>query len=137
MEGEEAHGGASGRDGRRSARPFLSGGADLILTSMCEWQERERKPGNRRETSALEVEALRLRGKTCAEAVRSIGVSEVTYRRWRAEFGGLIFDLAITERETHIEPNGVPDDRRGELVAGKRDRHPPSYPPTRYALPLP
>jgi hypothetical protein len=23
----------------------------------------------------------------------------------------------------------VSDDRRGELVAGKRDRHPPSYPP--------
>ena len=40
-----------------------------------------------------EVETLRLRGKTCAEAVRSIGVSEVTYRRWRAEFGGLIRTL--------------------------------------------
>lgn len=40
-----------------------------------------------------QVEALRLRGKTCAEAVRSIGVSEVTYRRWRAEFGGLIRTL--------------------------------------------
>ena len=39
------------------------------------------------------VEALRLRGKTCAEAARSIGVSEVTYRRWRAEFGGLIRTL--------------------------------------------
>jgi len=37
-----------------------------------------------------QVEALRLSGKTCAEPVRSIGVSEVTYRRWRAEFGGLI-----------------------------------------------
>ena len=40
-----------------------------------------------------QVEALRLMGKTCAEAVRSIGVSEVTYRRWRAEFGGLIRTL--------------------------------------------
>ena len=84
-----------------------------------------------------QVEALRLRGKTCAEAVRSIGVSEVTYRRWRAEFGGLIFDLAIAERETHIEPNGVPDDRGRKLVAGKRDRHPPFYPANRDALPLP
>jgi hypothetical protein len=28
-----------------------------------------------------------------AEAVQSIGVSEVTYRRWRAEFGGLIRTL--------------------------------------------
>ena len=40
-----------------------------------------------------QIEALRLRGKTCAEAVRTIGISEVTYRRWRAEFGGLIRTL--------------------------------------------
>src|SRR6476660_2647617 len=40
-----------------------------------------------------QVEALWLKGKTCAEAVRSIGVSEVTYRRWRAEFGGLMRTL--------------------------------------------
>jgi len=30
--------------------------------------------------------------------------------------------VAIAERETHIEPNGVPDDRGRKLVAGKRDR---------------
>ena len=30
-----------------------------------------------------------------------------------------IFDVAIAEREADIEPNGVPDDRRRELVAGK------------------
>jgi putative transposase len=39
------------------------------------------------------VEALRAGGKTCAEAVRLVGVSEVTYRRWRGEFGGLIRTL--------------------------------------------
>ena len=48
-----------------------------------------------------------------------------------------IFDVAIAERETHIEPNGVPDDRGRKLVAGKRDRHPPSYSANRDALPLP
>jgi hypothetical protein len=48
-----------------------------------------------------------------------------------------IFDVAIAERETHIEPNGVPDDRGRKLVAGKRDRHPPSYPANRDAPPLP
>ena len=47
-------------------------------------------------TKLRQVEALRLKGKTCAEAVRSIGVSEVTYRRWRAEFGGLIRTLGPT-----------------------------------------
>ena len=30
-----------------------------------------------------------------------------------------IFDVAIAEREAHIKPNGVPDDRGGKLVAGK------------------
>jgi hypothetical protein len=31
----------------------------------------------------------------------------------------------------------VPDDRGRKLVAGKRDRHPPSYSANRDALPLP
>ena len=48
-----------------------------------------------------------------------------------------ILDVAIAERETHIQPNGVPDDRRRKLVAGKRDRRPPSYPSNGCALPLP
>ena len=38
-----------------------------------------------------------------------------------------IFDVSIAERETHIKPNGVPDDSGRKLVAGKRDSHPPSY----------
>jgi hypothetical protein len=44
-----------------------------------------------------------------------------------------MFD-AIAERETHIQPTGVPDDRRRELMAGKRGRHAPSYPTTGCAL---
>jgi hypothetical protein len=43
--------------------------------------------------------------------------------------------VAIAERETHIEPNGVPDDRGRKLVAGKRDRHILQANPD--ALPLP
>jgi hypothetical protein len=39
-----------------------------------------------------------------------------------------IFDVAIAERETHIQPNGVPDNLRGKLVAGKGDGHAPSHP---------
>jgi hypothetical protein len=48
--------------------------------------------------------------------------------------GKQIFDVAIAERETEIEPNGVPDDCG--LTAGKRDGHAPSYPTTGYALPF-
>jgi hypothetical protein len=32
-----------------------------------------------------------------------------------------IFDVAITESEPDMEPNGVPDDRRREMVARERD----------------
>ena len=45
-----------------------------------------------------------------------------------------VFDVAIAERETQIEPNSVPDNRRRKLVAGKRDPHAPSYPPNGSAL---
>jgi hypothetical protein len=48
-----------------------------------------------------------------------------------------IFDVAVAEGETHVKPNCVPDDHRRKLVAGKRNRHPPSYPANREALPLP
>ena len=47
-----------------------------------------------------------------------------------------ILDVAITERETHIKPNGVPDSCGRKVVASKRDRHAPSYPPTGWALPF-
>src|ERR1700722_638887 len=52
----------------------------------------------------------------------------------QSAFGEQILDVAISERETQIEPNGVPDDRGRELVADKPDRHPPSYPATGCAL---
>lgn len=32
---------------------------------------------------------LNAQGKAMAEAIRSIGVTEVTYYRWRSEYGGL------------------------------------------------
>jgi putative transposase len=36
-----------------------------------------------------QVEVLISQGQTMADAIRQIGVSEVTYYRWRQEFGGL------------------------------------------------
>ena len=36
-----------------------------------------------------QVEVLTGQGKSVAEAVRAIGVTEVTYYRWRSEYGGL------------------------------------------------
>src|ERR1700745_462548 len=36
-----------------------------------------------------QVDVLTSQGQSAAEAIRSIGVSEVTYYRWRQEYGGL------------------------------------------------
>ena len=36
-----------------------------------------------------QVDVLTSQGKPVADAVRAIGVTEVTYYRWRQEFGGL------------------------------------------------
>jgi putative transposase len=44
------------------------------------------------------------RGQSVAEAIRSIGVSEVTYYRWRQEFGGLPFGCALFGYPRHSEP---------------------------------
>ena len=39
-----------------------------------------------------QVEVVTWQGQSVSEAIRSIGVSEVTYYRWRQEFGGLKSD---------------------------------------------
>ena len=48
-------------------------------------------------------EVLIGQGKTVAEAVRSIGVTEPTYYRWRAEFGGLKLDQVKRLKELERE----------------------------------
>jgi transposase-like protein len=40
-------------------------------------------------TKLRQVDVLSSQGRSVAEAVRSIGVTEVTYYRWRSEYGGL------------------------------------------------
>ena len=42
-------------------------------------------------------------GKTVAEAIRSIGVTEVTYYRWRQEFGGLKSDQVKRLKDLETE----------------------------------
>ena len=39
-----------------------------------------------------QVDVLVGQGRSVADAVRSIGVTEVTYYRWRQEYGGLKTD---------------------------------------------
>ena len=50
-----------------------------------------------------QVEVLNSQGKTVAEAVRAIWVTEVTYYRWRKEYGGLKGDQVKRLKELEAE----------------------------------
>ena len=50
-----------------------------------------------------QVDVLLAQGQSVADAVRAIGVSEVTYYRWRQEFGGLKVDQIKRLKELEAE----------------------------------
>ena len=50
-----------------------------------------------------QVEVLTTQGQTVAEAIRSIGVTEVTYYRWRQEYGGLMGDQVKRLKDLEAE----------------------------------
>lgn len=50
-----------------------------------------------------QTEVLVGQGKTVTDAVRAIGVTEPTYYRWRAEFGGLKLDQVKRLKELERE----------------------------------
>jgi putative transposase len=50
-----------------------------------------------------QVDVLTSQGQSVADAIRSIGVSEVTYYRWRQEFGGLKSDRVKRLKDLETE----------------------------------
>jgi ACT domain-containing protein len=50
-----------------------------------------------------QVDVLTSRRRSVAEAVRTIGVTEVTYYRWRQEYGGLKSDQVKRLKELETE----------------------------------
>ena len=50
-----------------------------------------------------QVDVLMAQGRPVAEAIRSIGVTEVTYYRWRSEYGGLKGDQVKRLKELETE----------------------------------
>jgi transposase-like protein len=50
-----------------------------------------------------QVDVLMAQGKPVADAVRAIGVTEVTYYRWRNEYGGLKGDQVKRLKELESE----------------------------------
>lgn len=54
-------------------------------------------------TKLRQVDVLVSQGQSVVDAVRSIGVTEVTYYRWRQEYGGLKSDQVRRMKELEIE----------------------------------
>ena len=54
-------------------------------------------------TKLRQVDVLTRQGNTVAAAVRTIGVTEFTYYRWRKEYGGLKTDQARRMKELETE----------------------------------
>ena len=50
-----------------------------------------------------QVDVVASQGRPVAEAIRSIGVTEVTYYRWRQEYGGLKGDQVKRLKELETE----------------------------------
>ena len=52
-----------------------------------------------------QVDVLVSQGQSMADAIRPIGVTEVTYYRWRQEFGGLKIDQVKRLKDLETENN--------------------------------
>jgi transposase-like protein len=52
-----------------------------------------------------QVDVLASQGASMADAIRQIGVSEVTFYRWRQEFGGLKTDQVKRLKDLELENN--------------------------------
>ena len=50
-----------------------------------------------------QVDVLVSQGQSVVDAVRSIGVTDVTYYRWRSEFGGLKTDQVKRMKDLELE----------------------------------
>jgi transposase-like protein len=50
-----------------------------------------------------QVEVLTSQGKSAVDAIRSIGVTDTTYYRWRQEYGGLKVDQLKRMKELEAE----------------------------------
>jgi putative transposase len=63
-----------------------------------------------------QVDVLIAQGRQVADAVRSIGVTEVTYYRWRNEYGGLKGDQVKLEIENNRLRRAVSDLTLDKLI---------------------
>jgi transposase-like protein len=73
-----------------------------------------------------QVDVLVSQGQSVADAVRAVGVTEVTYYRWRQEYGGLKADQVKRLKELETENarlrRAVADLTLGKLILAEAAR---------------
>jgi len=73
-----------------------------------------------------QVDVLRSQGMTMADAIRQISVSEVTFYRWRKEYGGLKADqlkrLQVLEKENQRLRRAVSDLTLDKMILTEASR---------------
>jgi len=75
----------------------------MVLTKE-DWVNGKEETYGRRDCPKLrQVDVLMAQGRPVADAVRAIGVTEVTYHRWRNEYGGLKGDQVKRLKELEAE----------------------------------
>ena len=76
----------------------------MALSHVEDWlMSRKRHKPEEIVAKLRQVEVLTAQGRTAAEAIRSIGVTEVTFYRWRQEYGGLKGDQVKRLKELEAE----------------------------------
>jgi hypothetical protein len=82
--------------------------------------EEDKQMGRKRHTAEeivaelRQVDVLMAQGRPVAEAVRAIGATEVTYYRWRNEYGGLKGDQVKCSPLRNTGTPQDPDAARGD-----------------------
>src|SRR5881275_1055917 len=75
----------------------------MSLTSRRTVMARKRYKPEEIVAKLRQVDVLVSQGQGMTEAIRQIGVSEVTYNRWRQEFGGLKIEQVKRLKELELE----------------------------------
>jgi hypothetical protein len=76
-----------------------------------------------------QVDVLVSQGQNMVDAIRQIGVSEVTYYRWRQEFGGLETEQVKRLKDLELENSRL---RKAAASCYRPNGHAIPLPPQRY-----
>src|SRR6516225_4326155 len=75
----------------------------MSLTARRATMARKRYKAEEIVAKLRQVDVLTSQGQSMADAIRQIGVSEVTYYRWRQEFGGLKIEQVKRLKELELD----------------------------------